>query len=74
MPKYKLICEGYSDKYVMNDFELPCGKPEHLITRDEHWASLLENGRKGMERHYKEDEERCGRSDRGNVTSKINGL
>ena len=27
VPKYKLVCEGYIDKYVAHDWELSYGKP-----------------------------------------------
>ena len=31
VPKYKIVCEDYDDKYAMNDYELPYGKLQHVV-------------------------------------------
>ena len=64
MLKNKLVCEGYSDECVVCDWELSYGKLQHLMACNEQWASYPENKRKGMERHHKGHEERCGSNDR----------
>ena len=64
VPKYKPVWEGYSNECVTPDYEISSGKPQHLITRDEQWASHPENKREGMKRRHKDYLERCGSNDR----------
>ena len=59
VPKYKTIWEDTSGEYVMPDYKLSYGMPQHLMTRDEQWDHYPGNERRGgkfrHERHMEDN-------------------